>query len=391
MADVYGKPDSLTLQAKLLRVNWILVLLTTAIATIGAVMLYSVAGGNAQPWAAAHVWRFGFGFCILMLIALIDIRFWLKLALPLYGIVLVLLVLVPLVGVKAMGAQRWLEFGAYQAQPSEFMKLALVLALAAFYQWMDPAKVSKPLYLIAPLVLVLAPAALVAGQPDLGTAGLIAMGGLAVIFLAGVHWLYFGVGIIGSVSAVPFLWQHLRDYQKQRVLTFLEPERDPLGAGYHIIQSKIAVGSGGLSGKGLMLGTQSQLNFLPEKHTDFIFTTLAEELGFIGAAGLLALYLAMILLGVYIAIRCRHRFGRLVAGGVTFTLFLYVFINVAMVTGLVPVVGVPLPLVSYGGTAMITLMAGIGLLLNVSVHRTLDLDGGAKPRVRLPAWPVRKR
>ena len=390
MVEAYLKPDPGGLQGKLLRFNWLLALLTAAIAGVGGIMLYSVAGGKAEPWAAAHMYRFGAGFCMMLIIALIDIRWWYRMALPLYALVLVLLVLVPLVGVKAMGAQRWLEIGGFQAQPSEFMKIALVMALAAFYQWLDPSRVSKPHYLLIPLVLVLAPTALVVKQPDLGTATLIAAGGIAVLFLAGVHWIYFGLGIAGTLGAIPLLWQHLRGYQKERVLTFLEPERDPLGAGYHIIQSKIAVGSGGLTGKGLMAGTQSQLNFLPEKHTDFIFTTLAEELGFIGATGLIGLYLGVIALGIYIALRCRHRFGRLVAGGVTFMLFLYVFINMAMVTGLVPVVGVPLPLVSYGGTAMITLMAGIGLLLNVSVHRNSDLEAGGGMSAARVHWPVRK-
>lgn len=391
MAEGFGKSGALTLQTKLLRVNWLLAFLTLAIAAVGSVMLYSVAGGKLEPWATTHMWRFGAGFCIMLVIALVDVRIWLKLAFPAYAAALVLLVLVPLIGTRAMGAQRWLELGGFQVQPSEFMKVALVLALAALYQTLDPNKVSRPLYLLAPLALVAVPVALVLKQPDLGTAALLGAGGVAVIFLAGAHWLYFGLGVAGTAGAIPFLWHFLRDYQKQRILTFLDPERDPLGAGYHIIQSKIAVGSGGMSGKGLTEGTQSQLNFLPEKHTDFIFTTLAEELGFIGAAGLLALYLAVILLGLYVAIRCRHRFGRLVAGGVTFMLFLYVFINVAMVTGLVPVVGVPLPLVSYGGTAMMTLMVGIGFLLNVSVHRTMEGADGPAEATERPAWLTSRR
>ncbi len=391
MANGFGKASTATLQGKLLRVNWILALLTVAIAAIGSVMLYSVAGGELEPWASTHMWRFGACFCVMLVIALVDVRIWLKLAFPAYAAALVLLILVPLVGTKAMGAQRWLELGGFQVQPSEFMKVALVLALAALYQALDPAKVSRPLQLFLPLALIAMPVALVLKQPDLGTAALLGAGGIAVIFLAGAHWLYFGLGIAGTAGAVPFLWHYLRDYQKQRVLTFLDPERDPLGAGYHIIQSKIAVGSGGISGKGLTDGTQSQLNFLPEKHTDFIFTTLAEELGFIGAAGLLAMYLAVIALGLYVAMRCRHRFGRLVAGGVTFMLFLYVFINVAMVTGLIPVVGVPLPLVSYGGTAMMTLMVGIGFLLNVSVHRTMEGGDGGADRSERPVWLTTRR
>ena len=390
MADVYAKTSPLTWSRKLIRLNWILVAITAAIAGVGCMMLYSVAGGELEPWAGTHMRRFGFGLAALLVIALIDVRIWLKLAFPIYGFILVALVAVPLVGVKAMGAQRWLDIGGVHVQPSEFMKVALVLALASLYQQMSRANVSKPHYLIVPLIMIALPTALVLKQPDLGTSALLFAGGIVVVFLAGVHWLYFGAGIVGAGAALPFLWGYLKDYQKQRILTFLDPERDPLGAGYHIIQSKIAVGSGGMSGKGLMAGTQSQLNFLPEKHTDFIFTTLAEELGFIGASGLLGLYIVLVVLGIYTAIRCRHRFGRLLAAGVTFTLFLYVFINVAMVTGLVPVVGVPLPLVSYGGTAMMTLMASIGLLLNVSVHRQVEIEGGEEGEGRPPAWPTRK-
>ena len=377
----------LTLPRKLLRINWILIAAMTGIAAFGAIMLYSVAGGNLKPWAGVHMWRFAFGFGVLLLIALVDIKTWLKLALPMYALALVLLCLVPLFGEKAMGAQRWLVFGGFQVQPSELMKLALVLALAAYYNWLPEDKVSKPHFLAIPLLMIAVPVALVIKQPDLGTSVLLLAGGMAVVFLSGVHWLYFAAGVVGTGGVVPFLWTYLHDYQKQRVLTFLDPERDPMGAGYHIIQSKIAVGSGGISGKGLMAGTQSQLNFLPEKHTDFIFTTLAEEFGLIGAGALLALYMTIIVLGIYIAIRCQNRFGRLIAGGLTFTFFLFVFINVAMVTGLVPVVGVPLPLVSYGGTAMLTLMAGIGFLLNAAVHRTVDTaPTGRRTAPSVPAW-----
>ncbi|MGI9413276.1 MAG: rod shape-determining protein RodA [Hyphomicrobiales bacterium] len=379
---------TLTLKRKLLRINWFMVAVTAAIAAFGSVMLYSVAGGKLSPWAGVHMWRFAFGLGVLLLVALIDIRIWLKLAFPMYALALGLLCLVPLFGEKAMGAQRWLELGGFQVQPSELMKVALVLALAAYYNWLPEEKVSKPHYLALPLAMIAVPVLLVLKQPDLGTAGLLFAGGMAVVFLSGVHWLYFAAGVLGTGGAVPFLWSYLHDYQKARVLTFLDPERDPMGAGYHIIQSKIAVGSGGISGKGLMSGTQSQLNFLPEKHTDFIFTTLAEEFGLIGAGGLLALYMTIILLGIYIAIRCRNRFGRLIAGGLTFTFFLFVFINVAMVTGLVPVVGVPLPLVSYGGTAMLTLMVGIGFLLNAAVHRTVE-TGPQGGRGAASAWPVR--
>jgi rod shape determining protein RodA len=374
MAETRRRERPLTLGAKLARLDWPMVALAASIAALGAVMLYSVAGGAFDPWAGRHLVRFGVCLGVLVAVALVDIRLWLRFAYAIYAGLFALLVLVPLVGVRAMGAQRWLDIAGLQVQPSEFMKIAVVLALAAYFHQTDEAKVSRLTRLAVPLILIAAPVMLVVRQPDLGTAVLVFAGGFAVVFLAGVHWAYFATGGVAALASVPLAWQMLRDYQKERVLTFLDPERDPLGAGYHILQSKIAVGSGGLAGKGLGSGTQSQLNFLPEKHTDFIFTTLAEELGLIGASGLLALYAALLCFGVVAALRCRSRFGRLMAAGITFTFFLYVFINVAMVTGLVPVVGVPLPLVSYGGTAMLTLMAGLGLVINVSVHRKVDLD-----------------
>jgi rod shape determining protein RodA len=389
MADTWRSEGPLTLQAKLLRLNWLALLLVSAIAALGAVMLYSVAGGSLDPWAGPHLWRFGFGLAVMVIIAVVDIKVWLRFAYAIYGGILALLVLVPLVGTRAMGAQRWLEVGGLHVQPSEFMKIALVLMLAAYFHNRDDAKISRPDYLLVPLLLISVPAVMIAQQPDLGTSGLVLVGGLAVLFLAGVHWAYFAAGGIASLAALPLMWHMMRGYQRERVLTFLDPERDPLGAGYHILQSKIAVGSGGLDGKGLLSGTQSQLNFLPEKHTDFIFTTLAEELGLVGASGLLALYALLFMFGIYVAWRSTSRFGQLLAAGVSFTVFLYVVINVAMVTGLVPVVGVPLPLVSYGGTAMLTVMAGLGLVLNVSIHRHVELERGSGPALAWPPWPVK--
>ncbi len=388
MAESWNAERTLTLQSKFLRLNWVVVAIVGAIAGLGAAMLYSVAGGSLDPWAGPHLMRFGFCFAVLVAVALVDIRIWLRFSYIIYAAVFGLLLLVPILGVKAMGAQRWLEVGGMQVQPSEFMKIALVMALAAYFQRLPEGVIGKPHRLIIPFLLIAAPALLIARQPDLGTAGLVFVGGVAVMFLAGAHWAYFVSGGIASLASLPVAWHLLHDYQKSRILTFLEPERDPLGAGYHILQSKIAVGSGGLDGKGLMNGTQSQLNFLPEKHTDFIFTTLAEELGLIGACVLLALYAMVLGFGLYAAWRSDNRFGRLVASGVSFTFFLYVFINVAMVTGLVPVVGVPLPLVSYGGTAMLTLMAGLGLVLNVALHKSVAIENvSAAPPVRWPPWP----
>ncbi|GAB4236431.1 MAG: rod shape-determining protein RodA [Methyloligellaceae bacterium] len=354
---------------KLAGLNWPFILLVTLLAGVGAAALYSVAGGSLEPWAETHVVRYCIGLAILFAVALLDMRIWLRCAYPVYLLALALLIAVPFLGVENGGARRWLEAGGISFQPAEFMKIALILAIARYYHWLPPGRVSNPLAVLVPLVMVAAPVALVIAQPDLGTAVLFAAVGAGLLFLAGVSWLYFTAGIVGVLSALPFVWNGLHDYQKARVMTFIDPEKDPLGAGYHILQSKIALGSGGIMGKGYMKGTQSQLNFLPEKHTDFIFTMFAEEMGFIGAIALLALYLAVLLSITYMALRCRNQFGRLMAAGVGLTLFIYVFINAAMVMGLVPVVGVPLPLVSYGGTSMLTLMFGLGLVLNAHVNR----------------------
>jgi rod shape determining protein RodA len=354
---------------KLLAFNWLFVALITCIAGVGAVSLYSVAGGSLDPWAETHVIRYSLGLGLLFGVALIDIKVWLRLAYPVYLVALALLVAVPVIGVESGGAQRWLQLGGINFQPAEFMKVALVLALARYYEWLPAKHISNPLALMAPVALILVPVGLVVMQPDLGTAVLFAAVGGGLLFLAGASWIYFVFGITAVLGAIPFVWQSLYDYQKARVMTFIDPGKDPLGAGYHILQSKIALGSGGVTGKGYMQGTQSQLNFLPEKHTDFIFTMFAEEMGFIGSLGLLSLYLLVLLAIIFMALRCRTQFARLVAAGVGITVFIYVFINVAMVMGLVPVVGVPLPLVSYGGTSMITLMFGFGLVLNAHVHR----------------------
>jgi len=354
---------------KLLAFNWPFVLLITALAAVGAVFLYSVAGGSLNPWAEVHVIRYCLGLAILFAVALIDIRVWIRSAYPVYMLALFLLIAVPFIGAENGGARRWLEIGGLNFQPAEFMKIALILAVARYYQWLPHRHVSNPAALLLPLAMVAAPVALVIAQPDLGTAVLFASVGAGLLFLAGVSWIYFVTGVVGVLTTLPFVWNGLHAYQKARIMTFIDPGKDPLGAGYHILQSKIALGSGGIMGKGFMKGTQSHLNFLPEKHTDFIFTMFAEEMGFIGGIALLALYLVVLLSITYMALRCRHQFGRLIAAGVGLTLFIYVFINVAMVMGLVPVVGVPLPLVSYGGTSMLTLMFGLGLVLNAHVHR----------------------
>ncbi|MEJ2516765.1 MAG: rod shape-determining protein RodA [Methyloceanibacter sp.] len=359
----------LDLAKKLLLLNWPFIALITAIVLIGITALYSVAGGSFDPWASRQVMRYCVGLALLFAIAFSDIRWWLRAAYPLFLLALVLMALVPLIGVESGGARRWLGVGEMSFQPSEMMKIALVLAIARYYQWLPPEKIWRPDALIPPLLMIGVPALLALIQPDLGTAALFAIIGGGMMFLAGVSWFYFAGAIVAVVVALPHAWEMLHDYQKQRVLTFIDPETDPLGAGYHILQSKIAIGSGGLSGKGFMNGTQAQLNFLPEKHTDFIFTMFSEEMGFVGAIVLLSLYLLALVFITFMALRCRSMFAKLIAGGMGLTLFAYVFINVAMVTGLVPVVGVPLPLFSYGGTSMLTMMIGFGFVLNAHVNR----------------------
>jgi len=359
----------LNLSKKLLLLNWPFLLLILAITLVGAAALYSVAGGTFEPWASRQIVRFCFGLALLFAVAFSDIRWWLNGAYPLYLAALLLMLLVPLIGVESGGARRWLGYGEISFQPAEMMKITLVLALARYYQWLPPEKIWRPDALLPPVLLIGVPVLLALAQPDLGTAALFAIIGGGLLFLAGVSWFYFAGAIAGVIIALPHAWEALHDYQKERVLTFIDPARDPLGSGYHILQSKIAIGSGGFAGKGFMQGTQAQLNFLPEKHTDFIFTMFAEEMGFIGAVLLLALYLLALVFITYMALRCRSMFAKLVAGGVGLTLFAYVFINVAMVTGLVPVVGVPLPLVSYGGTSMLTMIIGLGFVLNAHVNR----------------------
>ena len=359
----------LLLKKKLVLINWPFLALITAITLVGVAALYSVAGGSLEPWASRHVVRYCLGLGLLFVVALSDIRWWLRAAYPLFVLALVMLALVIVIGVESGGAKRWLGYGELSFQPTEMMKIALVLALARYYQWLPANRVSWPHAVLPPLLMIGAPALLALDQPDLGTAALFGIVGGGLLFLAGVSWVYFVAAFVGVIIVLPHVWERLHDYQKERILTFIDPDRDPLGSGYHILQSKIAIGSGGFTGKGYMQGTQTQLNFLPEKHTDFIFTMFSEEMGFIGSAILLALYLLVLLFITYMALRCRSTFPRLVAAGMGLCLFAYVFINVAMVTGLVPVVGVPLPLVSYGGTSMLTMMIGLGFVLNAHVNR----------------------
>lgn len=362
--------------SKVLYLNWALVLLLTAVASVGFLMLTSVAGGDVGRWAEPQMKRFALGMAAMMVIAMIPIWFWRSISGLAYLGALGLLLLVELFGVVGMGAQRWIDLGFMRLQPSEVMKIALVMVLAAYYDWLPLAKVSRLQWVIPPVLLTLLPTALVLKQPDLGTSILLVAGGGIVMFCAGVSWWYFiavfaaGGGMIFAVFASRGQdWQLLQDYQFRRIDTFLDPSTDPLGAGYHITQSKIALGSGGWAGKGFMQGTQSRLNFLPEKHTDFIFTTLAEEFGFVGGISLLVLYGLIILFCVVSAMQNKDRFGSLLTLGIAATLFLFFAVNMSMVMGLAPVVGVPLPLVSYGGSAMLVLLAAFGLVQSAHVHR----------------------
>ena len=343
-------------------------------------MLYSAAGGSWEPWASRQAIRLALGLVLMVVIALVSIRIWLKFAYFFYAGALALLASVEVFGAVRMGAQRWIDLEFMHLQPSEIMKFALVLALARYFHSLNLMDVGRLQFLLIPLLMVLAPVALVMRQPDLGTALLLLIGGGAMFFMAGVRLWKFLVVVVSALVAAPAAWPFLRSYQQDRVLTFLSPERDPLGAGYNLLQSKIALGSGGMFGRGYLKGTQSHLSFLPEKHTDFIFTMLAEEFGLAGGLGLMGLYVVILLYGVAISLRSTSHFGRLVGMGVTVTFFLYVFINIAMVMGVVPVVGVPLPLISYGGTAMVTLLCGFGLLMSVYVHRDVAMDrhGGVR-------------
>jgi rod shape determining protein RodA len=380
------KAVELSLFEKLRLLNWPFVCLVCLVALIGYAMLYSAGGaaesGSHAPWAWRHGARFGVGLVAMLVIALIDVRVWFRWAYWIYGAALLGLIAVDIHGQINMGAQRWIDLGLFQLQPSEVMKIGLVLALARHFHGLYLEDLGHPVRLIVPALLVLVPTALVLEQPDLGTSMMLLAGAASLFLLAGVRWWNFAVVAAAVGAAVPILWQQLHAYQKQRVWTFLDPERDPLGAGYHIIQSKIALGSGGVWGKGFLEGTQSQLSFLPEKQTDFVFTMLAEEVGLVGALALLALFMVLVAYGFVFALRARNQFGRLLAMGITVTFFLYVLINVAMVTGLIPVVGVPLPLISYGGTAMMTVLIGFGLMLGVDVHRDVAIP-------RFPVDPVR--
>lgn len=360
--------------SKILQINWVFVICLIALASIGMLLQYSAGGMSWEPWAYKQLIVFSICLVLTLCLALVDLRVWLWICYPFYAVSLLLLIAVEAVGDVRMGAQRWLEIGSFSFQPSEFMKLAIVLGLARFYHEASAKDANFSWKLIIPTLMIAVPSGLVMHQPDLGTALLISFTGAAVMILAGLNWKIIAAAAAGAVVMVPIAFQYiLHDYQRNRILTFLNPEADPSGTGYHILQSKIAMGSGGLLGKGLGLGSQSQLNFLPEKHTDFIMAGVCEELGFAGGFAVFALAGALIFMSLRMASVSHSHFGRLAAAGTTATFALYVLINGAMVMGLAPVVGIPMAMVSYGGSVMLTVMTGFGLILGVRVHRYQEL------------------
>ncbi|MDW4500125.1 rod shape-determining protein RodA [Sulfitobacter sp. D35] len=361
---------------KIFYLNWPVAILLASVAGVGFLMLYSVAGGSFSPWAEPQMKRFALGFVLMLAVAMVPTWFWRSVSGAAYLLTLLLLVAVEFFGTVGMGAQRWIDIGFMRLQPSELMKITLVMFLAAYYDWLPARRTSHPFWVLLPVIIILIPVAFVLKQPDLGTAILLLAAGGGLMFLAGVHWAYFaaviaaGIGLVSTVlQSRGTSWQLLKDYQFRRIDTFLDPSSDPLGAGYHITQSKIALGSGGWTGRGFMQGTQSRLNFLPEKHTDFIFTTLAEEFGFVGGVSLLGLYALIILFCVWSALVNKDRFSSLLTLGIALNFFLFFAVNMSMVMGLAPVVGVPLPMVSYGGSAMLVLMLAFGLMQSAHVHR----------------------
>lgn len=367
------KSQQLSLKDRFYCINWGYVLCITMLAFIGIVVLYSAANGSWNPWAAKQLVRFGVSLGLMLFLALLDVKIYLKYSYVAYFLVLLLLIGVEIGGHIGMGAQRWIDLKLFKLQPSELMKITMVLVLAKYFHGCTLNKIQSLRGIIAPILMALFPAALIILQPDLGTALMLLFTTMVIFFVVGVQWWKFAIVGGSAIAMAPIAWQFLHDYQKDRVLTFLNPERDPLGAGYHIIQSKIALGSGGVFGKGFLNGTQSHLNFLPEKHTDFIFTMLSEEFGMIGAVLVVLLNLVIIAYGYLFAFRITSYYGKLVVIGLNTNYFMYVFINIAMVLGLLPVVGIPLPLISYGGTVMLSVMASFGIILCMDINRNINL------------------
>ena len=359
--------------AKLQSINYPLLGLIITLFFVGLAALYSISNGDFNSWPLKHSQRFILGLIIFFLVIFFDLRLIFGYAYLIFFLSIISLVIIPFFGIESNGATRWINIAGISLQPSEFVKYTLILALAKYFHSINNDS-SFIKTLIIPLIITIVPVLLVITQPDLGTALIILLGGISLFWISGLNYKYFIVGVFSILCSLPVLWQYLKDYQKDRVLTFFNPERDPLGNGYHIMQSKIALGSGGIFGKGYMEGTQSHLNFLPEMQTDFIFTMLGEEFGFIGTLLLLLIYAALIMISIRLALKSRSLFSKYLSLGVCNVFFIYVFVNIGMVTGLLPVVGVPLPFISYGGSSMLAVMFGFGLLMNCYINRNIIIE-----------------
>lgn len=357
------------LKKKFLRLPISIVALVTLLSLFGILVLYSAAGASMHPWGYKQLMNFLIFFPLAILLAMVNINTIFRYAFLPYILVLVLLILVEAFGITAMGGKRWIEMAGIRLQPGEPAKIAIVLFLARYFHSIPPQNINKLSSLILPIIATIVPAAMIIKQPDLGTGLLTIMVACTIFFAAGIAvWKFYTVAVAGII-AVPILWNFLYDYQKKRIMVFLNPELDPLGSGYNIIQSKIAIGSGGLLGKGIAMGSQSHLEFLPEHQTDFIFATLTEDLGFVGGFTLIVLYFLLLASSISIAINAKSLFAKLLTIGISAIFFFHAFINISMVMGLMPVVGIPLPFISYGGTMMASMICGFGLVMNVHMNQ----------------------
>jgi len=369
MSSFYQIRTSLSIIDRIREINIFLICLLLITFLFGLLSLYSVADANFNPWARNHLIRFVISAILFFIICIVDIKIIFNLVYTLFFINILALVLIMFIGTETYGATRWIRIAGVSLQPSEFIKVSLILCLAKYYHSIPIIEVSKVSRMIIPVIITLIPVGLVIIQPDLGTSIIILIGAGSIFWIVGINYKYFILAFLSACATIPVGWQYLHNYQKERVFTFFNPERDPLGNGYHIMQSKIALGSGGFAGKGYLEGTQSHLNFLPEMHTDFIFTMYGEEFGFIGTFLLLIIYLSIILVSFNLATKSRSSFGKYLSCGLIFLFFSHVFINIGMVMGLLPVVGVPLPLISYGGSSMLATMIGFGLIMNCYINR----------------------
>ena len=354
------------LLSKLFKLNWLIIFCVIFLGSVGVASLYSAAGGDFEPWAKNHLMRLIFGIFLMIILAFLPSHIFFKFSVLSFCLGLITLILVKFMG--SGNVQRWITIGAFNFQPSEFMKLALILILAKYFDYISRIELDKLLTYLTPIFLILIPGFLVISQPDLGTGLSIILLGLAILFFVGISMKFVIICLVLFTSSVPLIWNQLYDYQKNRILVFLNPEMDSLGSGYQIIQSKIAIGSGGIFGKGYLLGSQSRLNYLPEKHTDFIFTLISEELGFFGSIAIVLVYSLLIISIMKISFNVESLFSKIVVFGIGTLIFLYLSLNIGMVCGLLPVVGAPLPLISYGGTSLLTVLIGVGIVLSINIH-----------------------